>query len=150
MEVSLEMLQRTRRRTLYAVGLVILAMLLAACGGGGSSSSTSSTSSTSSSSSTASAATVEVSLKDFKFTPSEIRVKVGQKVRFVNNDSVRHNVVQATAENATTGPFGFQGPVQMPGDAWEYTFNTPGTYPIVCNLDGHNLLGMTATVIVEQ
>jgi len=141
--------QLTRRRTLFAVGLVVLAMLLAACGGGGGSSTSSSSSSTSTASST-SAGVVEVSMKDFKFTPSDIRVKVGQKVRFVNNDSVRHNVVQATVDTALTGPYGFEGPVQMPGDTWEYTFNTPGTYPIVCNLDGHYLLGMTGTITVEQ
>lgn len=140
------------RRALFATGLLILALLVAACGGGGGSSSTSSSSSSSSSSSASSSGSgvVEVSLKDFKFTPSDIKVKVGQKVRFVNTDSVRHNVVQATVEQATTGPFGFEGPVLMPGDSWEYTFNTPGNYPIVCNLDGHNLLGMAATVTVEQ
>lgn len=133
-----------RRRTLVLAGLLVLAMLVAACGGGGGSST-----STSSSSGGGSSDVVQVSLKDFKFTPSDIRVKVGQKVRFSNTDSVRHNVVQAPVEQATTGPFGFEGPVLMPGDSWEYTFNTPGTYPIVCNLDGHNLLGMAATVTVE-
>lgn len=135
-----------RRRTLFLAGLLVLAMLVAACGGGGGSGSSSSSSSSSSS---GSSDVVQVNLKDFKFTPSEIRIKVGQKVRFSNTDSVRHNVVQAPVEQATSGPFGFEGPVLMPGDSWEYTFNTAGTYPIVCNLDGHNLLGMTGTVIVE-
>lgn len=135
-----------RRRSLFLAGLLALALLVAACGGGGGNSSSTASSG---SSSGGSSDVVQVNLKDFKFTPSEIRVKVGQKVRFSNTDSVRHNVVQATVENATTGPFGFEAPVLMPGDSWEYTFNTKGTYPIVCNLDGHNLLGMTGTVIVE-
>lgn len=134
-----------RRRSLFLASLLALALLVAACGGGGNSSS----SSTSGTSSGGSSDVVQVNLKDFKFTPSEIRIKVGQKVRFSNTDSVRHNVVQATVDNATTGPFGFEAPVLMPGDSWEYTFNTAGTYPIVCNLDGHHLLGMTGTVIVE-
>ena len=138
------------RRALLAAGLLILALLVAACGGGGGSSGSSSSSSAGSGSSSSSSGVVEVSLKDFKFTPSDIKVKVGQKVRFVNTDSVRHNVVQATVEQATSGPYGFESPVLMPSDSWEYTFNTPGTYPILCSLDGHYLLGMTATVTVEQ
>lgn len=135
------MSRRMRRNVVALVMLVAFSVLLAACGGGGSS--------TSSSTSSSSDGVVEVSLKDFRFTPSEIRVNVGQTVRFKNDDSVRHNVVQATLDEAHSGNYGFQAPILMAGDSWTYTFNTAGEYPILCNLDGHELLGMTATVIVQ-
>ena len=141
---------KTMRRNIVAlVALLLIALIAAACGGGGSSSSTSSSTSSSSSSAGSSSDVVEVSLKNFKFNPSEIRVKVGQTVRFKNDDTVRHNVVQTTVDQAHSGNYGFEAPTLMPGDSWTYTFRTAGTYPILCNLDGHELLGMTATVIVE-
>lgn len=136
------MAKAMRRNIVALAALLAIALVAAACGGGGSTSSTSSSSSSSS-------GVVEVSLKDFKFNPSEIRVKVGQSVRFKNDDTVRHNVVQTTVDQAHSGNYGFQGPTLMPGESWTYTFQTAGTYPILCNLDGHELLGMTATVIVE-
>lgn len=134
------MSRRMRRNAVALVALLAVSVVLAACGGGGSAPS---------SSSSGSDGVIEVSLKDFRFTPSEIRVKVGQTVRFKNDDSVRHNVVQATLDQAHSGNYGFAAPTLMAGDSWTYTFNTPGEYPILCNLDGHELLGMTAKVIVQ-
>src|SRR5690606_41023241 len=84
LEVSRTMSRLLGRRALFAAGLLILALLVAACGGGGGSSSSSTSSISGSGSSSSSSGVVEVSLKDFKFTPSDIKVKVGQKVRFVN------------------------------------------------------------------
>lgn len=136
------MAKAMRRNIVALAALLSIALIAAACGGGGSSSS-------SSSSSSDSGGAVVVSMKDFRYTPSEIRVKVGQSVTFKNDDTVRHNVTQATVETAHSGNYAFQSPILQAGDSWTYTFNTPGTYPIVCNLDGHELLGMTATVIVE-
>lgn len=132
-------------------GLLALALLVTACGGGGSSSgSTSGSGSASrSSSGSSSAPAVTVSMKNFRFNPAEIRVKAGQKVVFKNDDVIQHNVIQATPDKGLTGPFGFESPRLAAGETWEYVFAKPGEYPILCNVDGHHLAGMTAKVIVE-
>ena len=128
-------------------GLLVLALLVTACGGGGSSGSAARSGASSGSSSQAAAVTV--SMKNFRFDPAEIRVKAGQKVIFKNDDVIQHNVVQATVDKGLTGPFGFESPRLAAGESWEFTFNERGEYPILCNVDGHHLAGMTAKVIVE-
>jgi len=128
-------------------GLLVLALLVTACGGGGSSGSAARSGASSGSSSQAAAVTV--SMKNFRFDPAEIRVKAGQKVIFKNDDVIQHNVVQATVDKGLTGPFGFESPRLAAGESWEFTFSQPGEYPILCNVDGHHLAGMTAKVIVE-
>lgn len=131
-------------------GLLVLALLVTACGGGGSSGSAASSSGSSASrSSSSEPAAVTVSMKNFRFTPDEIRVKTGQKVVFKNDDVIQHNVVQTTVDKGLTGPFGFESPRLAAGESWEFTFNERGEYPILCNVDGHHLAGMVAKVIVE-
>lgn len=151
------MVFRFKRSFGLLAALVAVALLAAACGGGGQPSSSASSSSSSraqvSSSSQASATSapgpVTVSMKNFRFDPSTIRVKVRQKVIFKNDDMIQHNVVQSTVDKGMTGPFGFESPRLAAGETWEYTFNNPGEYPIICNVDAHHLAGMTATVHVE-
>lgn len=154
------MVQRFKRSFGLLAALVVVALLAAACGGGGQPSSSASSSSSSASraqvsssssqaSATAAPGPVTVSMKNFRFDPSTIRVKVGQKVIFKNDDMIQHNVVQSTVDKGMTGPFGFESPRMAAGETWEYTFNSAGEYPIICNVDAHHLAGMTATVIVE-
>lgn len=156
------MLVRSWRRPMtVAVALLALAVLIAGCGGGGSSAPAASSQAARPSSSQpaqpaasggsgASLEPVVVSMKNFRFTPDEIVVRTGQKVVFKNDDLIQHNVVQTTVDKGLTGPYGFESPRIDAGQSWEYTFNTPGEYPILCNVDAHHLAGMVATVKVQE
>lgn len=90
------------------------------------------------------AVTVEVAHLDF--TPQHVVIAVGDSVRWVNNESIPHNVngTQATypdnAESFTSG-----APAVGP---WQYDheFNVPGFNDYHCNV--HVSSGMTGTVSV--
>ena len=141
---------RAHRRSIGITALLLaLALVLSACGDG-SSRNSGGAASTTSSGSGSNLEKVEVNLVNLRFNPDDIRVKVGQTVVFKNNDAVRHNVIQSTVEDALSGNPGFQSPILQAGDQWEFTFNEKGEYPLVCNLDGHHLAGMKATVTVTD
>lgn len=93
---------------------------------------------------------VEVELANFSFSPNELTVPAGTTVRFINRDLIGHDVVQAVPDEVfVTEEFPFQSPQIMPGESWEFTFNDPGEYPVLCTVGAHFLLGMTATIVVE-
>src|SRR5205807_9631346 len=77
-----------RARKLVAAGTVVLGvgMVLAGCGGGGGGKK-------SASSGGGGGATIQLTAKDFSFTPDTATAKVGQKVTVTlkNNGSVEHN-----------------------------------------------------------
>lgn len=68
-----------------------------------------------------------VTISDYMFSPMTIRVKVGTKVTWTNQDSVHHSVTADTAsKNAPNGPlFG-------KGESYSFTFNKAGTYSYHC------------------
>jgi plastocyanin len=69
----------------------------------------------------------EVTMKDIKFSPSEVTVKVGDTVTWTNDDSVGHDV---TADSFKSGdPGAMQG-----GDTFEHTFDKAGTFDYVCSV----------------
>lgn len=65
-----------------------------------------------------------VSQKDKAFAPGDVTVKAGQRVTFVNNDTVAHNVFSKDAK--------FNLKIQPPGDKQSVSFDTPGTYEVRC------------------
>lgn len=139
-----------RRRVLGLVTVLVLALLLAACGGGGNkqqSSSSSSSQSSSSSATTTSAQAREISvvLSDFSFEPQEIRVKSGERVKFVikNDGSVPHDW-HVDALNLST-------PLVAAGQTatFEFTAGQAGTYDSYCAEPGHDVLGMVGKLIIE-
>lgn len=146
--------------------LILLAVGLAACGGGrrpaagpsggpAVSSTPAPTGSASTPGSSSAPATgsegggTVVTLANFSFGPDEIRIKAGTTVTFVNEDQIAHDVVQASPATVNSGTPGFASPQIMPGSSWSHTFNEPGTYPILCTVGAHYIVGMTAEVIVE-
>jgi plastocyanin len=77
-----------------------------------------------------------VDIEDFCFSPTIVRVGVGDAVTFTNVDPVPHSVLGA---NATWGDYaGFKQ------KSMTYRFSEPGVYPYVCTYH----VGMVGVVVV--
>ncbi|MBI4188690.1 MAG: cupredoxin domain-containing protein [Chloroflexi bacterium] len=96
------------------VALLIMGMTLAGCSRG---------------------AEVEVSMKDFAFTPREVSIKVGDRVTWVNDDIEPHT---ATTEAWDSGAIN-------PGQNYSRTFDTPGTFKITCQFHPDMIGQVTVT-----
>ncbi len=70
------------------------------------------------------AATVEI--RDYKFNPSTVTVKVGSVVRWFNAETRTSHSVQFRGA-------GFQSERLMPDESWEHRFDAPGNYPYECD-----------------
>ncbi len=70
---------------------------------------------------------VSVGMKDIKFVPEKIRVKVGQKIVWTNNESIPHNVT------ATDGA-DFASDTMQKDDTFDYTPTKAGTIKYVCTI----------------
>lgn len=112
------------------IGLFLLAALAIAAAGCGSSGSSSSSSSTPAApaSSTASPSgagkTVVITMKNIQFNPTSQTVKVGTPVKWVNEDTVPHNVQGGPLHSSTFGE----------GGSYEFTPKTAGTISYVCTI----------------
>lgn len=124
------------RRILLALCAVLaLALGLAACGGGddnggGSTSSTPAASS-------GGGGEVEIKMQNIQFAPKDTTVKVGQKVKWVNEDTTDHNVTSDSGADFKSDDFG-------KGSSFEFTPDKAGTIKYECTLHP----GMTATLNV--
>lgn len=67
-----------------------------------------------------------VSQKGKEFFPKEIKVKVGQKLTFMNDDKVAHNVFSKAVGND------FNLKIQKPGDVGEAVFKAEGELEVRC------------------
>lgn len=68
-----------------------------------------------------------LTIKDYMFTPATVKVKVGTKVTWTNQDEVNHTV---TADNPSSA-----APSSMDiakGQSYSFTFTKPGTYAYHC------------------
>lgn len=74
-----------------------------------------------------------------------VTIEVGETVRWENDDSVAHTVTSTDPE--PNEPGGFDSGNLAPGEDFEVTFDTPGTYVYYCAL--HPTEMVNATVIVE-
>lgn len=82
---------------------------------------------------------VAVDIANFAFAPATIDVKVGDTVTWTNNDSAPHTVTQKPSGS------GFQSGTLQPGETFEYTFDTAGTYDYYCEFHA----GMRGQVVVS-
>src|SRR6266853_5124949 len=85
----------------------------------------------------ANAATTNVSYGAYYFSPSVVKINVGDTVRWTNG--LGSHTVKGTGSDPMCGGS------YLPSS---HTFNTPGTYPYECILLYHAFYGMTGTVIV--
>jgi plastocyanin len=78
-----------------------------------------------------------VGIKEFKFAPPVLTVRVGTTVTWVNHDEEPHTVTSATGA--------FSSPGLVNDDTFAQAFTRPGTYEYFCALHPH----MRATVVVK-
>lgn len=92
--------------------------------------------------------TVYVDIRNLRFHPGDLEVSVGTRVVFVNNDTVDHNIMQSGTRRIGAEPPLFESPILSEGEEWGFVFTRPGEYPIICTVDGHQLMGMVGRIIV--
>ena len=80
---------------------------------------------------------VEVTIKDRKFKPANVKVLKGGTVTWVNDDQHEHTVDEEDGA--------FKSGVIKPGKNWKYTFEKAGKYSYACKLHPR----MKGTVVVE-
>ncbi len=94
----------------------------------------------------ADASTVEIKLGTdagmLAFEPSTANISAGDTVKFVNNKLAPHNAVFDGHEELSHSDLAF-----APGESWEKTFSTAGTYEFYC--EPHRGAGMVGTVVVN-
>ena len=81
---------------------------------------------------------VEIKMKDIQFDPQQVTVRVGQTVRWVNEDDVQHDA------DATDGQF--ESELYGKGGTQEYTAEEAGTIDYVCSVHPN----MQGTLTVEE
>jgi plastocyanin len=112
------------------IGLPLLAVLALAAVGCGSSNNSSSSSTPSSQAAPATSTpssgsgTVTIDMKNIQFSPTSQTVKVGQTVKWVNQDDVPHNVEGGPLKSKTFGK----------GGTYEFTPKKAETISYVCTI----------------
>jgi plastocyanin len=82
------------------------------------------------------AETITVSIDNFTFTPTELKVKIGDTVTWTNHDDIPHAIVSAGK---------FRSKTMDTDDSFSFTFATAGDYKYFCSLHPH----MTGMIKVE-
>jgi len=101
------------------------------------------------------AETVTITMKDRAFTPQRIVVKVGDTVKWENQDTELHNVISgATLYDPDLGHPMMSG-VIMWNSTYAFSFAQPGSYRYMCVIHSsmesdQRVRGMIGEVIVES
>ena len=70
-----------------------------------------------------------VTVREYQFQPSQIEVRAGTAVTWVNEDDIGHTITSGTPEK----PDGrFDSRLQGKGSTFSFTFTQPGTYYYFC------------------
>jgi len=80
----------------------------------------------------------EIKIDNFAFMPTELTVKAGTTVEWVNRDDIPHVVVSDDKKT-------FKSKALDTDDKFSYTFTTPGTYSYFCSVHPK----MTGRVVVQ-
>lgn len=124
------------RLGLFTLALVSLSVVAAACGT--SAKTTGSTAAATAGGSGAASGNTTIIIKNFKFSPTPLTVKVGATITVHNEDSTTHTVT------ATDGSFN-TGNIPGGGTA-TFTVTKAGTFPYICNIHQY----MHGTLIVTS
>ncbi|MGW1627299.1 cupredoxin domain-containing protein, partial [Streptomyces sp. NPDC002172] len=89
----------------------------------------------------AKAADYTIKITNYKFAQPALTVKVGQTVKWVNEDTAPHTVT------TTSGPAKFDSGTLNKGDSWSYTFTKAGTYKYYCAV--HPDMTASITVVAD-
>ncbi|WP_410567332.1 cupredoxin family copper-binding protein [Amycolatopsis sp. cmx-4-61] len=87
----------------------------------------------------AQAATTQVMMSGYAFSPATLTVHVGDTVTWVQHDQAPHDAT------TTSAPVSFHSPQLSEGQSWSYMFRTPGTYAYYCSV--HPDMRATVTVL---
>lgn len=87
----------------------------------------------------ASAASYQVTMKGYAFSPRTLTVEVGSTVTWTNQDTAPHDV------KTTSGPASFHSPMLNKGQSWSFTFTQAGSYGYYCTVHP----AMTAGIVVR-
>ena len=79
-----------------------------------------------------------IEIKDFTFSPLELRIKQGETVVWTNNDNVKHTITSDSGSELNSEQL-------SKSQTYSHTFNTAGTFNYHCNLHP----SMKAKIIVE-
>ena len=128
---------------MFIMMAVFLSLAIVSCGGAGGPSTT-----------------IDVTMTDFQFQPSQFTVPAGQEITFKssNNGAVVHNFVIMEL-GTSAGDFFDEEDVPnvyweielQPGGSTTTTFTAPsepGEYQVICRTEGHIVSGMTARLTV--
>lgn len=85
----------------------------------------------------ASAAEHRIRMAGMNYQPAVVQAKVGDSIRFVNDDSADHNVL------IPTKGFGTDLGAQKPGQATELKLLKKGSFEVECVFHPHMLLKVT-------
>jgi amicyanin len=85
----------------------------------------------------ASAATFQVAMKGYAFSPASLSVPAGSTVTWTNYDTAPHDV------KTTSGPLSIHSPMLNKGQSWSFTFTTAGAYGYVCTVHPDMTAGIT-------
>ncbi len=69
---------------------------------------------------------VEVRIEGYQYRPAEVRVKVGDSVRWVNREKRTSHSIVFPAEG------GRESERLFPDESWQRPFDMPGRYPYHC------------------
>ena len=83
--------------------------------------------------------TAGVAMQNIAFNPSTIHAKVGQTIKWTNDDSVDHNVTATSGETFKSSNFG-------QGSTYSTKLTKAGTIQYVCTIHP----GMTGTIVVTK
>jgi len=72
------------------------------------------------------AGTLEVLIRDYRYEPPQLKIRIGDAVQWVNQEKrVSHSIL-------FLGPGGFESERIFPGESWRRVFSQPGSYPYTC------------------
>lgn len=70
--------------------------------------------------------TVEVIIQEYRFEPKEVRIRVGDTVKWLNREKrTSHSVVFPVEQGGESERF-------FPDESWQRRFNAPGRFPYHC------------------
>ncbi|MFO7281433.1 MAG: plastocyanin/azurin family copper-binding protein [Thermoanaerobacterales bacterium] len=88
---------------------------------------------------------VTVKALDNFFRPENIQVAPGTTVTWTNDGRNEHDVLPAEGDD-----WGVEVEDFAPGDAYSFTFESPGVYDYYCSIHGTKTAGMVGTVVVAE
>jgi len=69
--------------------------------------------------------TAEVVIDKMKFLPGQVKIRVGDSVKWINQEKRNNHSVRFESENLESERF-------FPGESWSRTFDKAGVYPYIC------------------